>query len=143
MFFKSVFKNTVILFVLLMVSCGSAIIVPKTEPSPSPIVENTLLTGAQRHDFFLPNLYGKRVGVVTNQTGIISNQLHLIDFLINQSIAVKKIYAPEHGFRGTADAGEHIVDGKDAKTGLPIISLYGNNKKPKPEQLADIDIIIF
>lgn len=143
MVFKSVFKNTVLLCVLLMLSCGSAIIVPKVDPTPSPVPENILLTGAQRHDFFLPSLYGKRVGVVTNQTGIISTQLHLIDFLMNQSIAVQTIYAPEHGFRGTADAGEHIVDGKDAKTGLPIVSLYGNNKKPKPEQLEGIDVMVF
>ena len=143
MVYKSVFKNTVLLFLLLMLSCGSSVKVLKTEPTIEPVVESTLLTGAQRHDFYLPMLYGKRVGVVTNQTGIISNQLHLIDFLMNQSVAIKKIYAPEHGFRGTADAGEHIVDGKDAQTGLPVISLYGNNKKPKPEQLADIDIIIF
>lgn len=143
MVYKSVFKNTVLLFLLLMLSCGSSVKVLKTEPTIEPVVENTLLTGAQRHDFYLPMLYGKRVGVVTNQTGIISNQLHLIDFLMNQKVTVKKIYAPEHGFRGTADAGEHIVDGKDAQTGLPVISLYGNNKKPKPEQLADIDIIIF
>lgn len=143
MVYKSVFKNTVLLFLLLMLSCGSSVKVLKTEPTIEQVVESTLLTGAQRHDFYLPMLYGKRVGVVTNQTGIISNQLHLIDFLMNQSVAIKKIYAPEHGFRGTADAGEHIVDGKDAQTGLPVISLYGNNKKPKPEQLADIDIIIF
>ena len=132
MVYKSVFKNTVLLFLLLMLSCGSSVKVLKTEPTIEPVVESTLLTGAQRHDFYLPMLYGKRVGVVTNQTGIISNQLHLIDFLMNQSVAIKKIYAPEHGFRGTADAGEHIVDGKDAQTGLPVISLYGNNKKPKP-----------
>jgi len=143
MVYKSVFKNTVLLFLLLMLSCGSATKVSKTEPIVITVTENPIITGAQRHDYYLPMLYGKRVGVVTNQTGIISNQLHLIDFLLNQSVAVKKIYAPEHGFRGTADAGEHIVDGKDAQTGLPVISLYGNNKKPKPEQLADIDIIVF
>jgi uncharacterized protein YbbC (DUF1343 family) len=67
----------------------------------------------------------------------------LVDFLLEKKIAVQTIFAPEHGFRGTADAGEHIVDGKDPKTGLSIISLYGDNKKPKPEQLAGIDIMIF
>ena len=67
----------------------------------------------------------------------------MVDFLLTKNIPVQKIFAPEHGFRGTADAGEHIVDGKDTKTGLPIISLYGDNKKPKPEQLKGIDIIVF
>lgn len=143
MVYKSVFKNTVLLFLLLMISCGSATKVSKIEPIDVTVTENPIITGAQRYDYYLPMLKGKRVGVVTNQTGIISNQLHLIDFLLNQSVEVKKIYAPEHGFRGTADAGEHIVDGKDTQTGLPVISLYGNNKKPKPEQLADIDLMIF
>ena len=88
-------------------------------------------------------LKNKNIGVVTNQTGILSNGTHLVDFLLEKKIAVQTIFAPEHGFRGTADAGEHIVDGKDPKTGLSIISLYGDNKKPKTEQLAGIDIMIF
>ena len=64
-------------------------------------------------------------------------------FFTSKKLTLEKIYAPEHGFRGTADAGELVKDGKDTKTGLPIISLYGNNKKPKPEQLKDIDIMLF
>ena len=67
----------------------------------------------------------------------------MVDFLLEKQINLLKIYAPEHGFRGIADAGEMIKDGKDSKTNLPIISLYGSNKKPKPEQLADIDVMIF
>jgi uncharacterized protein YbbC (DUF1343 family) len=106
-----------------------------------------IITGAERSDFYLPLLKDKKVGIVTNQTGIIrgSNNatVSIVDHLISNKIAVHKIFAPEHGFRGTADAGEHIVDGKDTKTGLPIISLYGNNKKPKPEQLAGIDVMVF
>src|SRR5690606_10800669 len=68
---------------------------------------------------------------------------HVVDFLIENEVNVQKIFAPEHGFRGTADAGELIKDGKDSKTGLPIISLYGNNKKPTPEQLSGIDVMLF
>ena len=83
------------------------------------------------------------MGVVSNQTGVLTNKTHLVDFLLANAINVEKIFAPEHGFRGTADAGELIVDGKDTKTGLPIISLYGANKKPKPEQLEGIDILVF
>jgi uncharacterized protein YbbC (DUF1343 family) len=67
----------------------------------------------------------------------------LVDFLLKNKINIQKIYAPEHGFRGTADAGEHVVDGKDVKTGIPILSLYGENRKPKPEQLEGIDVLVF
>ena len=100
-------------------------------------------TGADNYNHYLPLLKDKKIGVVTNQTGILSNKTHLVDYLLEKNIAIQKIFAPEHGFRGTADAGEHVVDGKDSKTGLSIISLYGDNKKPKPEQLAGIDIMVF
>ena len=102
-----------------------------------------LKTGADNYEKYLPLLKDKKVGIVTNQTGILSNKTHLVDFLLEKKIAVQTIFAPEHGFRGTADAGEHVVDGKDPKTGLSIISLYGDNKKPKPAQLAGIDIMLF
>ncbi|GAA3749291.1 MULTISPECIES: exo-beta-N-acetylmuramidase NamZ domain-containing protein [Flavobacterium] len=100
-------------------------------------------TGADNYEKYLPLLKDKKVGIVTNQTGILSDKTHVVDFLLEKKITVQTIFAPEHGFRGTADAGEHIVDGKDPKTGLPIISLYGENKKPKPEQLSGIDVMIF
>ncbi|MFM2369064.1 MAG: hypothetical protein RL619_1364 [Bacteroidota bacterium] len=113
--------------------------------------------GADNFEAYLPLLKDKKIGVVTNQTGVVlsieykknnafdfkKKQTHLVDFLLSKNIAIQKIFAPEHGFRGTADAGEHVIDGKDSKTGLPIISLYGDNKKPKHEQLADIDIMVF
>ena len=102
-----------------------------------------IITGADNYAAYLPLLKDKKVGIITNQTGILSDKTHLVDFLLDKKINVQKIYAPEHGFRGTADAGELIKDGKDTKTGLPIISLYGNNKKPKPEQLAGIDVMVF
>ena len=100
-------------------------------------------TGADNFENYLPLLKDKKVGVVSNQTGVLTNKTHLVDFLLANAINVEKIFAPEHGFRGTADAGELIVDGKDTKTGLPIISLYGANKKPKSEQLEGIDILVF
>ena len=117
---------------------------PKVETLQSKA--DTLLsikTGADNFELYLPLLKDKKVGVVTNQSGILSNKIHLIDFLLTKNIDVQTIFAPEHGFRGTADAGQHIVDGKDSKTGLSIISLYGENKKPKAEQLAGIDIMVF
>lgn len=91
---------------------------------------------------YLHLLIGKKVGIVANQTSMIKNT-HLVDSLLALNIDVKKIFCPEHGFRGQADAGAHIKSSNDEKTGLPIISLYGNNKKPKPEQINDLDIIIF
>ena len=100
-------------------------------------------TGADNSENYLPLLKDKKVGVLSNQTGVLSNNTHLVDFLVSNTIQVQKIFAPEHGFRGTADAGELIIDGKDTKTGLPIISLYGANKKPKTEQLEGIDILVF
>jgi uncharacterized protein YbbC (DUF1343 family) len=100
-------------------------------------------TGADNYENYLPLLKDKKVGVVSNQTGILSNNTHLVDFLVSNAIQVQKIFAPEHGFRGTADAGELIIDGKDTKTGLPVISLYGANKKPTLEQLEGIEILIF
>ena len=108
------------------------------------ICTNTeIKTGADNFEKYLPLLKDKKIGIVTNQTGLLSNKVHLVDFLLEKKVAIQTIFAPEHGFRGTADAGEHVVDGKDAKTNLSIISLYGDNKKPKPEQLKNIDIMVF
>ncbi|KXH86030.1 exo-beta-N-acetylmuramidase NamZ family protein [Chryseobacterium kwangjuense] len=100
-------------------------------------------TGADQPEIYLPLLKNKTVGVVTNQTGLMSDKSHVVDFLVKNNIKIKTIFAPEHGFRGDADAGEKVKNGVDTKTGIPIISLYGNNKKPKPEQLKGLDIILF
>jgi uncharacterized protein YbbC (DUF1343 family) len=148
---KFEFKNTFLFFSILfiLVGCSSAKN-KKTantnntpHPSDTPLKEGNLKTGAENYTAYLPLLANKKVGIVTNPTGIVENKKHLVDFLLEKQINLLKIYAPEHGFRGIADAGEMIKDGKDSKTNLPIISLYGNNKKPKPEQLVDIDVMIF
>lgn len=99
--------------------------------------------GADRLDVLLPLLKGKSVALVANHTTCLSNGTHLLDTLFAQKVNVKKVFAPEHGFRGTADAGEVIVDGKDPKTGISVVSLYGQNKKPSPEVLKGIDVVIF
>ena len=91
---------------------------------------------------YLPMLMEKRVGVIVNQTSMVG-QSHLVDTLLSKNIDITKVFAPEHGFRGTADAGESIKDAKDPRTGLPIVSLYGKNKKPSSEQLKDVDLLIF
>lgn len=150
MFPKLLFKNTFLLFVLLVFSCGNSVskIKGKGKREKGEIIdtiktEKKIILGADNSTKYLPLLKNKKTGIVTNQTGILSSGTHLVDFLLEQKIEVTKIFAPEHGFRGTADAGEHIANGKDSKTGLSIISLYGNNKKPKPEQLVGIDVMIF
>jgi uncharacterized protein YbbC (DUF1343 family) len=107
-------------------------------------VEGTMdiITGAAQTNKILEFCSGKTVGIVANQTALIGNT-HLIDTLINLGVDVKVIFAPEHGFRGDVSDGEHIADGKDVKTGLPIVSLYGKNKKISPLQMNGVDLIIF
>ena len=105
--------------------------------------ENCFKNAADRPKLYLPLLKNKTVAIVANQTSLLADKTHLVDFLVQNNIKIKHIFAPEHGFRGTADAGEHVKNGIDTKTGLPIISLYGDNKKPKPEQLQGVDIVLF
>ncbi len=101
-----------------------------------------IIVGAEQPAAYLPLLQGKQVGLVVNQTSRVRDQ-HLVDFLLSQHISITSVFAPEHGFRGNAGAGETISDGTDAKTGLPIRSLYGKTKKPTPAMLTGIDILVF
>ena len=105
-----------------------------------------LTLGADQIEFFIDDLKGKNVAIVANQTSKIKSNkkhVHIIDSLLSLNINVKKVFSPEHGFRGIADAGEKVEDGIDLKTGLPIISLHGSNKKPTINQMKDIDVVIF
>lgn len=104
-----------------------------------------VLVGAEQSQLYLPLLQGKKVGLVGNQTSILpqSANKHVVDHLLEKGVKVKKVFVPEHGFRGTADAGEKVDNSVDQKTGLPIISLYGNNKKPSADQIKDLDVVIF
>lgn len=105
--------------------------------------DQTIQTGAERMELYLPQIKEKKVAVVTNQTGVVGNT-HLVDTLLASHVKVMKVFAPEHGFRGTADAGEKVDDEKDQKTGLPIYSLYGKkNRKPSEDKLEGVDIIVF
>ncbi len=143
---SKLFKNTYFLLVLTLfyclISCGQS--KPTKPDSFSPL---EILTGAQQTELYLKLLQNKNVAVVANQTSVISKGegqfIHLIDSLLKLNIQIKKVFSPEHGFRGKADAGELVKDGIDKKTGLPIFSLHGKNKKPSKEQLQGIDIIIF
>ena len=104
---------------------------------------------AEQTELYLNSLKGKNIAVVANQTSVIETRnkkqeaRHLIDSLLSLKINIKKVFAPEHGFRGKADAGEHVEDGFDTKTGLPVFSLHGKSKKPSAAQLKGIDVIVF
>ncbi len=106
------------------------------------------LPGAFGTSQYLELLSNKRIAIVANQTSVIrrasgKEYTHLVDSLMSLGVDIAKVFAPEHGFRGQLDAGEKVEDQKDPKTGLPIISLYGKNKKPTGEQLAGIDLVVF
>ena len=107
--------------------------------SPQPVA---VVTGAEQVDFYLPLLEGKRVALVANATSTIG-KTHLLDVLLANKVNVLKVFAPEHGFRGDTEAGGKVDDEKDDKTGVPLISLYGNNKKPTSQQLSEVDIVVF
>lgn len=127
-------KYPVWLFILILSVCSMQLNAQET----------ALKTGAEQTERYLPLLEGKNIALVVNQTSVIGkDKVHLLDKLLNCGVSIKKVFAPEHGFRGNADAGETVKNGKDSKTGIPIISLYGNNKKPNAEQLKDIDLVIF
>jgi uncharacterized protein YbbC (DUF1343 family) len=98
--------------------------------------------GAQQTALYFPLLEQKNIAVVANQTSLIG-EMHLVDSLLKSGIAVKRVFSPEHGFRGTADAGELIDDTRDVKTGLPITSLYGNHKKPTATDLSGVELVVF
>lgn len=101
-----------------------------------------ILPGAYALKEYLPMLKGKKVALLINQTSRIGS-VSLLDTLLQLHVDVRTVFVPEHGFRGTADAGAHISNTKDEKTGVPIISLYGSNKKPGPAQLSEIDIVVY
>jgi len=157
----NIFKNTVLIFLLILISCGSndrkksaqnnemlrqsRLLSGQHDINNS--IGNTIVVGANQIELYLQFLKNKKVGIIANQTSVIfkvndkqiattssksrnDNYTHLVDSLLLLNINVKKVFSPEHGFRGTADAGEKVKDGFDTKTGLPIVSLYGKNRKP-------------
>ena len=126
-------KNLVIV-TLLVVMAGSACSADKQS--------NTLLTGAASTDEYLPLIKGKAVAVVANQTSMVGER-HLVDTLISLGVDIRVIFAPEHGFRDLADAGAVITSGTDPVTGITVTSLYGRKKKPLPEDLEGIDVVIY
>jgi len=101
-----------------------------------------ILPAASRTHLYMPRLQGEQVAVVANHTALVDG-VHLVDTLLSRGIQVTKIFSPEHGFRGEGEAGELIGDDTDPATGLPVISLYGNNKKPELKDLEDVDVVVF
>jgi len=158
-------KNTLLKLAVLMAcicfSCGNNNATNSLAESAT--LENEdkdtkiVTVGADQYKKYVPLLKGKKVGVIGNQTSIVSDKKHpykgnekstitkrhLVDFLVGKNVNIVKVFAPEHGFRGKADAGELVQDGIDTKTGLPIVSLYGKNKKPSPEQMDGLEIMVF
>ena len=114
----------------------------KPQSAVSSAIENIIIPAADQPSEYLPLLQGKRVGLVVNHTARVGEML-LPDFLLQNGVDVRKIFAPEHGFRGEASAGEKIADGKDPKTGIEVVSLYGNVHKPTPEHLKGLDVLVF
>lgn len=104
--------------------------------------QNKIIPAAERTAVYFPLLKGKSVAVFANQTSMVGNT-HLIDTLLKSGINVVKIFGPEHGFRGDADAGEDVSDAKDKKTGIPVISLYGSHHKPTADDLKNVDVLVF
>ncbi|MFW5805130.1 MAG: exo-beta-N-acetylmuramidase NamZ domain-containing protein [Bacteroidales bacterium] len=139
------YKNmTVALILMMCISCQGDVDIPSVETNDTISAEQDkpIVCGAERTDEYVSVLEGKSVGIVANHTSMI-NDVHLVDSLLSMGIVVKRIFAPEHGFRGMADAGEMIENETDATTGLPVISLYGNNKKPEKTHLSDLDVMVF
>src|SRR3982751_3841526 len=131
-------KHILIFFIAcLSLSCSGQKTNTANTPTSVPI-----LAGAERMEVYLPLIKGKRVGIFANQTSMVG-RTHLVDTLQKRGVIIKRIFGPEHGFRGTADAGEKVGNARDPATGIPVVSLYGSKRRPSAEDLKDIDILIF
>ena len=126
-------------FALLLVGALSWAASAHAQKLPTPVT-----VGAERIELLLPTLQGKRVALMVNQSSLVgSTGTHLVDTLLSQGINIVRLFVPEHGLRGKVDAGKNVRSGVDEKTGLPVVSLYGQRKRPTPEMLADIDLLVF
>jgi len=119
--------------ILLLLNCRSETKIRK----PAEVI-----LGASRTESYLPLLKDKRVGVVVNQTSVVDS-VHLVDFLLSEKVNITAIYAPEHGYKGTVERGEYIESSIDSVTGIPVFSIYGRTRKPAPEMLQGIDVMVF
>ena len=131
-------KKAVFCLIVVLFNCFAA----SSQTTIKQSVNTAVIPGAERMEVYLPYLKGKAVAVFANPTSMVKNT-NLVDTLLKSGIRIVKIFGPEHGFRGDADAGEKVSDSKDAKTGIPVISLFGEHKKPSAADLKDVDILIF
>jgi uncharacterized protein YbbC (DUF1343 family) len=123
-------------FLLLLLTCSyNLIAVCQTPPG-------LIQPGAANWNEYLPKLQGKKVGVFANQTSMVDD-MHLVDLLMKKGVKVSVIFGPEHGFRGTADAGEKVGNYIDEATKIPVISLYGSKRAPSAEDLKEVDVLLF
>lgn len=148
-------KNTFFIVLACIFSLGSCQSQKKEaltiQKQHTEITNTAIIVGANQLEKYLPLLKNKSIGIVANQTSVIfknttkseKQYTHIVDSLVSLEINIQKVFAPEHGFRGKADAGEHLTNGKDPKTGIDIISIYGKNKKPSTEQLENLDMVVF
>ncbi|APQ19334.1 exo-beta-N-acetylmuramidase NamZ family protein [Maribacter hydrothermalis] len=151
MLFLSNFKSTVLLWFLVLATCGNETkeVATTDQPFSQPTTEEAekeIIVAANRTDVYLPLLKGKKIAVVANQTSVIfksDGHTHVVDSLLSLDIDIQHVFAPEHGFRGDYDAGEHVNNSTDKKTGLELISLHGKNRKPTQEQLEGLDLVLF
>lgn len=126
-------------FALLLVGALSWAASAHAQKLPTPVT-----VGAERMELLLPALQGKRIALMVNQSSLVgSTGTHLVDTLLSQGVNIVRLFVPEHGLRGKVDAGKNVRSGVDEKTGLPVVSLYGQRKRPTPEMLADIDLLVF
>ena len=140
-----------IVFALLMVlvasnwSCADARVRTRTHRSNRPRLATTVIVGAERTGEYLKLLKGKRIALLSNQTGVVgvNHDKHTLDLMLEKGLNVTTIFSPEHGFRGKADAGEHVKSSVDEKTGIPIASLYeGKSRMPSKETMDRFDVIV-
>jgi uncharacterized protein YbbC (DUF1343 family) len=129
-------------FAVLITSCQSQEVKIATKVMSVDKAKVEIVCGAQRLEQVLGLLKNKRVALLVNQTAMVSSS-HLVDTLAASNINIKKIFAPEHGFRGEADAGDRVANTTDKKTGIAIISMYGDKKKPSNQDMKDVDVVVF
>ena len=127
---------------IMVASCHPSNTKPTMPVKDNSYLPQEVIPGAERVAIYEPMLKNKKVALVVNQTSMVKNK-HLVDTLLKLGVDIKVIFAPEHGFRGKADAGEVVSDTKDTKTGLPIVSLYGKKKKPLPEDMKGVEMVVF
>ncbi len=138
--------NVIVIFQLLYIclACHGRPVqhIQNASASEAPVELSSPVPGAERLHLYLPHLEGRTIGCVVNHSSLVAG-VHLIDTLSRSGISIRTVFAPEHGFRGDADAGAHISDGKDPATGIPVISLYGARRKPDTADLEGIDLMLF